>query len=344
MTKAVNNFAGLNGFIWWMGVVENRIDPLELGRCQVRIFGWHTADKKLIPTEDLPWALPVLPSNNSDNFNTPLEGDYVTGFFADSESGQFPIMLGVLPGILTTPEGTDSTTSVDMTTGKTITYSSTFTSSSGFQDPRTAKEIAASPMPPKGQTQRSIGQPTTAPIARGVFAGTALQQAYNNRSHVCDITAENALTIAQLKSDVMGLIQKVRLAIEALFAGTSSSPILEQLKQAIDNIKNKIKAIQKELKPIVEFIQKLGEYIKKVNEIIQFILSLPQKLIELLKDCLSHFTSAIAAAQAQLTQAQTTVATLVTAASSATTTLQTAVNTVTAQTVSSVNAVVPKLG
>ena len=39
--KNTNSFAGLNGFIWWMGVLENRIDPLKLGRCQVRIFGWH---------------------------------------------------------------------------------------------------------------------------------------------------------------------------------------------------------------------------------------------------------------------------------------------------------------
>jgi len=27
-------------------------------------------------------------------------GEWVVGFFMDSESGQFPIMLGVLPGII----------------------------------------------------------------------------------------------------------------------------------------------------------------------------------------------------------------------------------------------------
>jgi hypothetical protein len=37
-----------------VGVVENRIDPLQLGRCQVRIFGHHTENKQLLPTSDLP--------------------------------------------------------------------------------------------------------------------------------------------------------------------------------------------------------------------------------------------------------------------------------------------------
>ena len=30
------DFAGKNGFIWWVGVVEDRQDPLKLGRCRVR--------------------------------------------------------------------------------------------------------------------------------------------------------------------------------------------------------------------------------------------------------------------------------------------------------------------
>jgi len=53
------NYAGLDGFIWWMGVVENRSDPLGIGRCQVRIYGWHTGSLVEIPREDLPWAQAV---------------------------------------------------------------------------------------------------------------------------------------------------------------------------------------------------------------------------------------------------------------------------------------------
>jgi hypothetical protein len=30
----MENFIGKNGFIWFIGVVENRVDPLGMGRCQ----------------------------------------------------------------------------------------------------------------------------------------------------------------------------------------------------------------------------------------------------------------------------------------------------------------------
>ena len=83
MSKMINNFAGLNGFVWWVGEIETRIDPLGLGRCQVRIFGWHTKNEELIPTEDLPWALPIYPINNSKSFSAPMVGDWVVGFFMD---------------------------------------------------------------------------------------------------------------------------------------------------------------------------------------------------------------------------------------------------------------------
>jgi len=93
-----NSFMGMNNFVWWFGVVENRLDPLELGRCQVRCFGWHTEDTTQITIDDLPWAHPVLP------FGTPLikppaEGTMVFGFFADGTDGRFPILLGTVPGI-----------------------------------------------------------------------------------------------------------------------------------------------------------------------------------------------------------------------------------------------------
>jgi hypothetical protein len=96
MSKVVNNFAGLNGFVWWVGEVRNIVDPLSLGRCQVRIFGWYG---DTIEDVDLPWAHPMYPLNNSKSFSTPDFGDWICGFFMDGESAQFPIMMGVLPGI-----------------------------------------------------------------------------------------------------------------------------------------------------------------------------------------------------------------------------------------------------
>jgi hypothetical protein len=100
------DFAGKNGFIWWVGSVENRVDPLGIGRCQVRIFGWHTSKKNILPTEDLPWAHPVYPLNAPDDFGTPMLNDWVLGFFMDGESAQMPIMLGVIPGLYVPPPKT----------------------------------------------------------------------------------------------------------------------------------------------------------------------------------------------------------------------------------------------
>ena len=94
-----NNFIGMSGFIWWVGVIEQRVDPLAMGRCKVRIFGWHTENTSLLPSDDLPWAMPMFPINNSLEWTAPLIGDWVVGFFMDGENAQFPIMMGVLPYI-----------------------------------------------------------------------------------------------------------------------------------------------------------------------------------------------------------------------------------------------------
>ena len=90
-------FIGKEGFIWWMGVVEDRMDPEQLGRVRVRCFGWHTDEKELIPTDTLPWAHPLYP-NNMPAAYTPKEGDWVVGFFADGTSAQHPIIIGILSG------------------------------------------------------------------------------------------------------------------------------------------------------------------------------------------------------------------------------------------------------
>ena len=35
------NFMGLDGFIWFISVVEDRNDPSKLGRVKVRCLGFH---------------------------------------------------------------------------------------------------------------------------------------------------------------------------------------------------------------------------------------------------------------------------------------------------------------
>lgn len=106
-------FTGKNGFIWFFGIVEDRQDPLKLGRVKVRIFGFHNPSKDLVSTESLPWATTVLPSNTSAMSGIgetpvgPLEGTQVFGFFKDSIASQEPIILGVVPGIYETKPDTE---------------------------------------------------------------------------------------------------------------------------------------------------------------------------------------------------------------------------------------------
>ena len=92
------SFIGQDGFIWWIGVVVDRNDPLMLGRCKIRIKGIHPENVSEVPNEDLPWSQPLIPVNTSNHTSTSLkEGDFVVGFFLDGEQGQYPIVMGHLP-------------------------------------------------------------------------------------------------------------------------------------------------------------------------------------------------------------------------------------------------------
>jgi hypothetical protein len=99
-----NYFMGLDGFVWFIGVVENRSDPAKLGRVQVRCLGYHTEDLNDIPSADLPWAHvmhPVTDPSMQGLGNTPsflVQGTWVVGFFRDANEKQQPVIMGSLPG------------------------------------------------------------------------------------------------------------------------------------------------------------------------------------------------------------------------------------------------------
>lgn len=92
----------------YFGIVENRSDPLELGRCQVRVVGLHTHDKNLLPTADLPWCASVQPITSAAMNGIgwtpigPVEGTSVVITYID-DSLQQGIILGSVGGIATEP-------------------------------------------------------------------------------------------------------------------------------------------------------------------------------------------------------------------------------------------------
>lgn len=116
-------FFGGKELIIFEGVVEDRNDPLYLGRVRVRAIGFHDADKQKMPTDTLPWAMPLLPADDGRNVVGYKEGDFVAGYFRDGESKQYPVILGKIPGIPEKPSNPDEgyndpTPDADLIAGK----------------------------------------------------------------------------------------------------------------------------------------------------------------------------------------------------------------------------------
>ena len=96
-------------FTWFMGVVEDREDPEQMGRVRVRCFGFHTDSRGLIKTTDLPWATVMMPATASGvsgvgaSHHGLVEGSWVVGFFRDGASAQDPIVMGSVQGMPNAP-------------------------------------------------------------------------------------------------------------------------------------------------------------------------------------------------------------------------------------------------
>lgn len=101
----MQNFGKLNMKqpAFWLGIVESIGDVNSAGRYKVRIFGYHTPDKSLLPTKDLPYAVPINPVTSAAMngiMETPnlVQGSTVFGCFLDGQSGQTPVILGSIAG------------------------------------------------------------------------------------------------------------------------------------------------------------------------------------------------------------------------------------------------------
>lgn len=112
------HFVGRDGFIWWIGQVvsedkwagnipdrptKNTSDHRGFGeRYKVRIMGYHTANKKELTDDQLPWASVMYPVTAGGGgagtwSNSGIrQGNFVFGFFLDGEDSQQPVIMGVL--------------------------------------------------------------------------------------------------------------------------------------------------------------------------------------------------------------------------------------------------------
>lgn len=116
--------------ITFYGIVEDRNDPLMVGRVRVRIHGIHSENKQFIATPDLPWAQVLLPTTSAglSGIGTQhglVEGSTVFGFFRDVETKQDPVITHVSAGI---PQKGYKETTKDELLNRNI--------EKGFNDPR----------------------------------------------------------------------------------------------------------------------------------------------------------------------------------------------------------------
>ena len=116
-------FLGGN-FLWWVnqiaddstwrenisaGKIKSKNDTPGWGyRYKVRIIGIHDQGESSIKSDQLPWAQVMYPitagGGQGGSFQTPAlkQGNFVFGFFLDSQDRQVPVIMGVLGNNATT--------------------------------------------------------------------------------------------------------------------------------------------------------------------------------------------------------------------------------------------------
>ena len=283
--KSVTNFAGLNGFVWWVGVVENRNDPLKLGRCQIRIFGWHTDNLQLIPSKNLPWALPILPINDSKSFTTPVEGDYCVGFFMDGESGQFPIYFGVLPSIPLVAASQDPNAP-----------------QMGFKDLRTTTQLTNSPALPASVTASTDGS-----------GASVTPQPAKRNPEIAGFPDISKLAINDLNNPPAQITQRLEDVVKDI-PGPTNTNLATAIAGAAAGAQEALTGIIPNLKSLVPDVSSLSNALAGITPSLNSALSSASSALSSLTNVKiptpssSDIAKAQAAIQSQLAEAQTSAA------------------------------------
>lgn len=264
------DFYGLNGFVWWVGLVEDINDPLQLSSVRVRIIGAHSEDKMLVPTEALPWAQVSLPTTGAMTTSGPRAGDWVFGFFQDGSYAQIPVVMGIFPGV--------------QSVQSQIVYNN-------FARTTTV------PRPPADIVVRAVNEPTTARSSRGEQVGTHAFRANRQLSKACDVSVATRYKMGQLSQAFGVILKAIRSAIRAVIAlfGGQPSPILATIRDALKKITTFIREIrefyEEEIEPFLELIVETARY---VRALIDHIASLPDRLANLIRACLQEFFNTVA--------------------------------------------------
>ena len=195
MAEQHGYFMGQDGFVWFVGVVEDRDDPERIGRVRVRCLGFHTEDLDKLPTADLPWAHvmhPVTDPSMHGMGNTPsflVEGAWVVGFFRDAYEKQQPVIIGSLPG----------------TPAKAATHTT------GFNDPRSPLHPDGSKQLPYARTPKYGPYPLAEDQPR--HSGHAIGESDTNRLAQGEVSEEHGSLIRRRLMRMRGDPTKVDTTI-----------------------------------------------------------------------------------------------------------------------------------
>jgi hypothetical protein len=136
---------------WWVGVVEDVMDPTQSGRVRVRVKSKHD-DKTNITIGDLPWAVVMMPvtSAAAGKMGTApvglVVGSTVMGYWADSDN-QIPIVMGSLPKAGNDPPTTvGGAPTIDLDRGSTV----------GAAQSANGMSVSLNPFSALSTTRRSI--------------------------------------------------------------------------------------------------------------------------------------------------------------------------------------------
>jgi hypothetical protein len=264
----------------WVGIVEDRNDPLKL-RCRVRIIGVHPISKAQVPTEALPWASISCPPSSMLSLMMPKEGDTVDGYFMHGNP-DFPVITGVIHGIRLEEQNNQL----------------------GFNDPRLPEMIITAPKPAKGVVYEQIGVPSLPLVVMEdikLLEQTTIHKSNQNLEHVCDIARlmRNNAALARLKfSEIMRPIREaIKNLLKALgLTSGETSYWIEFAKKIARELKN----IAKSISEIADLATVVVDFAKKVRAMIDYINSLPLKLYNLLKQCLSNLVASLTAGFTEL--------------------------------------------
>ena len=310
-------YMGRDGFIWWLGQVEDKKDPANLGRVKVRVAGWYTGReyKERMPTEKLPWAHVMQPTtsggvkNVGDSANKLEVGAIVMGFFMDGESGQQPCVMGCIRSSI---EGTEE----EKKAGEWIAdlknpgYSGISVGSAGTEthlanrsvNSTTAKAAESDPGSVAGgntnpnATAKDLG-PNGATEARGVAFGQSLPSSSANGTgtpnpepiEAADGTAEGG-SIATFADSVSSMLGDIGLTAASITSGGVSwvNGVGVDLQSRIDAVMNFISGAANGLvadikqlaaKALQELVALITKVVAGLPLVVQILINVALKVI-----------------------------------------------------------------